>query len=665
MLHPGADVRPARCGGTGASPRQTAASCPSVVRHLTGPLPAEVYRKVVVGTSYLTTGKASSTGQVREPMASISDYALLGDCHGAALVSLDGSVDWWCAPRFDSSSVFARLLGQEAGHWSLRPRGQWTASRRYLPGSMVVETEFATSTGTMRLTDALLLGWSERGHEVGYRSPHVLVREVEVVDGKVDVELEMAARPEYGLVVPHLSSESRTVLISGGADRLTLTGDHALSLDQETSTVHARFTMVEGERAAFALQHRRSDEAPRAPVDGSAALSDTVAGWRSWSAMHQAYQGPYPAEVARSSLVLQALTYRPTGAIVAAATTSLPEEVGGAANWDYRFGWLRDGGFTLNALWVAACPDEGQRFFDWIADSCGAVDDGVVPIVLGVGGERDLAERELDHLPGYAGSRPVRVGNAAWTQKQLDVLGEVLECAWVLREQLDDLPPGTATFLRALVNRAAEGWQEPDAGIWEGREGERDYVTSKLMCWVALDRGVRLADRIGADAASVDRWDAARDEVRAAILDRAWDEDAKAFTGAFGSSHLDAGVLLMPIVGFLDGDDERFVSTVDAIEAELSVDGLVQRWTGSGDEGAFLICSYWLATARAMGGQLQRAKEIFESVTRHANDVGLLSEEVDLRDGALIGNFPQGLSHVGLINAAWAIGQEEAARRER
>jgi len=595
-------------------------------------------------------------------MASISDYALLGDCHGAALVSMDGSVDWWCAPRFDSSSIFARLLGEEAGHWSIRPAGQWTASRRYLSGTMVVQTEFATPTGVLRLTDALLLGWSERGHDVGYRSPHALVRQVEVVDGEVDVDLELAARPEYGLVVPRLSRESRTVHIRGGADRLTLTGDRHLVLDHDNARVHARFTVAKGEHAAFVLQHRRSDEAPRPPVDGSAALSDTVVGWRSWTDMHQEYQGSYRQEVARSALVLQALTYRPTGAIVAAATTSLPEEVGGAANWDYRFGWLRDGGFTLKALWAAACPDEGQRFFDWIADSCGAVDGTPVPIVLGVGGEHDLTERELDHLDGYAGSRPVRVGNAAWTQKQLDVLGEVLECAWVLRDQLDDLAPGTASFLRSLADRAAEAWQEPDAGIWEGREGERHYVTSKLMCWVALDRAVRLADRIGADAAMTGRWGAVGEEIRAAILERAWDEDAKAFTGAFGSSHLDAGVLLMPMVGFLDGVDERFVSTVDAIERELSVDGLVQRWTGSGDEGAFLICSYWLAIARAMGGQLERAKEIFEAVTGHANDVGLLSEEVDLRDGALIGNFPQGLSHVGLINAAWAITHQEAAR---
>jgi GH15 family glucan-1,4-alpha-glucosidase len=590
-------------------------------------------------------------------MTSIADYALLGDCQGAALVARDGSVDWWCPARFDAPSVFTRLLDPDAGHWSIRPRAEWTVARHYVEGGMVLQTEFTTDNGVLRLTDALALGAGERGHQIGYASPHLLVRRVEAVRGEVEVDLELVARREYGLVAAELTATPLGIELGGGAERLTLTGERPLTIDQERIT--ARFVLREGESTFFTLQHRRAVDPVSAPLDGRAALADTVAGWQSWTGIHQDYDGPYREEVMRAGLVLQALTYRPTGAVVAAPTTSLPEKVGGSANWDYRFGWLRDGSFTLKALWVAACPDEGQRFFDWIAGSAGRVGEGHVPIMFGAGGEHDLTEHQLDHLAGYADSRPVRVGNDAWTQKQLDVLGEVLECAWVLRDQLDELAPSTAAFLRSLADRAAATWREPDAGIWEGREGQRDYLTSKLMCWVAVDRAIRLADRLGEEA-DVTRWQTAREEIRTAILDRGWNEHVKAFTGAFDSDHLDAGVLLLPIVGFLPGDDERVVATLDAIERGLSRDALAQRWTGSGDEGAFVICSYWLAAGRAMAGQVERAKQIFETVTDYANDVGLLSEEIDLRDGALIGNFPQALSHIGLVNAAWAIAQAES-----
>jgi GH15 family glucan-1,4-alpha-glucosidase len=589
-------------------------------------------------------------------MTSIADYALLGDCQGSALVSVAGSVDWWCPARFDAPSVFTRLLDPDAGHWSIRPREKWTATRHYVEGTMVVRTEFTTGSGVLRLTDALALGAGERGHQIGYTSPHLLVRRVEAMRGEVEVEFEFAPRLEYGLVTPQLAATPRGIEVRGGADRLTLTGNRNLSLEQ--AQVGATFTVREGDTAVFALQHRRAIDPVRAPLDGVAVLDDTVAGWQSWTRIHQGYQGPYRDQVTRSGLVLQALTYRTTGAVIAAATTSLPEKIGGSANWDYRFGWLRDGSFTLKALWVAACPDEGQRFFDWIAASTGPVGNGHVPVMFGAGGEHDLTEHQLGHLAGYAGSSPVRVGNDAWTQKQLDVLGEVLECAWVLRDQLRELTATTAGFLCSLADHAATTWQEPDAGIWEGREGERDYLTSKVMCWVALDRAVKLADRLGAEA-DVARWETAREEIRAAILDRGWNPEVKAFTGAFDSDHLDAGVLLLPIVGFLPGDDERVVATLDTIERDLATGALVQRWTGSGDEGAFIICSYWLAAGRAMAGQVDRAKEIFEGVTGYANDIGLLSEEINISDGALIGNFPQALSHIGLINAAWIIAQAE------
>ncbi|WP_159943350.1 MULTISPECIES: glycoside hydrolase family 15 protein [unclassified Nocardiopsis] len=587
-------------------------------------------------------------------MAAVSEYALLGDCHSAALVARDGSVDWWCPSRFDAPSVFTRLLDPDAGHWSIRPDAPYTAAHRYVGDTMVVETEFDTGAGLLRLTDALALGPGERGHGIGRASPHVLVRQVEAVRGEVEVLLDLTPRPEYGRIVPHLTPAPHGIEIVGGADRLLLTGDRPLRADDGNATGH--FTLRAGESASFALHHRHAADAPVAPLDARAALRETVAGWRSWTALHRGYEGSYRAEVTRSALVLQALTYQPTGAVIAAATTSLPEEVGGGANWDYRFGWLRDGGFTLRALWVAACPDEADRFFEWIAASAGALGDGPPPIMFGAGGERDLTEHTLEHLAGYRGSRPVRVGNDAWDQKQLDVLGEVLECAWVLRDRLGDLSPTTAAFLCGLADRAATTWTEPDAGIWEGREGERHYLTSKLMCWVALDRAVRLADRLGA-CAHTRRWEAAREEIRTRILTRGWDASVGAFTGAFGSDHLDAGVLLIPIVGFLPGDDERVVATLEAVERELATGHLVQRWTGAGDEGAFVICSYWLAEGWALAGRVDRATEVFEATTAHANDVGLLSEEIDRRDGALLGNFPQGLSHIGLINAAWAISQ--------
>jgi GH15 family glucan-1,4-alpha-glucosidase len=528
---------------------------------------------------------------------------------------------------------------------------------------MVMRTCFSTPSGTLHLTDGLALGPGEREHEIGSRSPHVLLRLVEAVAGKVEVEVVFAPRPEYGLVTPQLARTPLGLEVKGGADSLLLTSEQELRICEGGAM--ARFALAEGESVMFALQHDGAAPNRRvAPLDGRAALADTIAGWQSWADIHHSYEGPYREQVMRSALVLQALTYQPTGAVVAAATTSLPEVMGGSANWDYRFGWLRDGSLTLKALWVAACPDEAERFFDWITASAGpVVRGGHVQIMFGVEGEHDLTEHELPHLAGYRDSTPVRVGNDAWSQKQLDVLGEVLESAWVLRDQVDDIKPLTKAFLCSLADRAGDSWREQDAGIWEGREGDRDYLTSKLMCWVALDRAVKLADKLGADA-RVEEWEAAREEVRTAILEQGWSENAGAYTGAFGSDHLDAGVLLMPIMGFLPADDERMASTIDAIERDLAHDGLVQRWTGSGDEGAFVICSYWLVACRALAGDVKRATEIFDKVTSHANDLGLLSEEIDIRDGSLLGNFPQGLSHIGLVNAAWAIQQAQTQKTE-
>lgn len=585
----------------------------------------------------------------------ISDYALLSDCQGAALVGRAAGVDWWCAPRFDSPSAFARILDPAAGHWTIRSDGPAEVSRRYLPGTLVLERVFATDGGRVRLTDALALEPGARGHEIGMRSPHTLVRLVEALEGEALVRMRLEPRPEYGLVVPRLEEADGGVRAVGGADALTLRSDAPVRVAGPAAVAELR--LAAGASAAFALRHDGAWEADAEVPEPRAALRDAAEAWGSWSEMHTAYTGAYADEVRHSALVLQGLTYQPTGAIVAAPTTSLPEVVGGDQNFDFRFAWLRDAALTLHALWVAACPDEAERNFLWMARAAaGAEHEGDVQIMFAVDGRRDLSERELPHLRGFAGSRPVRVGNDAWSQTQLDVYGEVLASAQVLHEQLGEMDGAVATFLCTAADLAARRWEETDAGIWEGREGERHYVSSKVMCWVALDRALDLADALGAGQERRAVWERERARVRDAVLERGWCEEADAYSGAFGSDHLDASVLLMPIVGFVPASDERMRRTIATVERELTAGGLVRRWTGA-EDGGFVICSFWLADCLARAGEGERAREVFEAVCRHANEVGLLAEQVDPGSGALLGNFPQGFSHVGLIMAAWSIEQ--------
>ncbi len=590
-------------------------------------------------------------GTVTVEAMKIGDYAFLSDCRSAALVGRNGSVDWYCVPRFDSPSVFARLLDGSAGHWWLRPEGDYDHKWCYIDDTLVLRTVFEGESGRVQLTEALALEPGSRGHEIGKRSPNVLLRRIEGLDGRVEMATEFAPRFEYGLTTPHIDGADKELVVSGGPVMLKLPTN--VAMDYESGTATATFTVNAGETAEFALSYAPTYgvEEPM-ELDVGSALNDTIESWRSWVEIHDRYQGDHAGEVQRSALVLQGLTFQPTGAVIAAATTSLPEEVGGKLNWDYRFAWLRDLSLTMRAQWVAACPDEADRLFRFIARAGGSFAGENVQIVYGVEGERDLTERTLDHLSGWRNSKPVHVGNDAWDQVQLDVLGEVLDAACLLKDQLGDLDEEMQSFLTGLADRAAECWQQPDAGMWEARDQQRQYLSSKVMCWVALDRALKLADCLGSEA-DPQRWSSTREDIREAVLEQGWSHKIGAYAGAFGSDELDASVLLLPLVGFLPAGDERMRATIDVVESELGGPGLIRRWPG--EESGFVICTYWLVECLALAGELERARKWFDRATSFANDLGLLAEEGDLHSHELLGNYPQAFSHVGLINAAWRL----------
>jgi GH15 family glucan-1,4-alpha-glucosidase len=588
----------------------------------------------------------------------IGDYALLSDCNTGALVGRDGSVDWLCLPRYDSPAVFARILDPDAGHWSIRPRAGYETRRRYLDGSLVLETTLETANGTAALIDALAFERGQRGHALGLDAPHELLRLVKGLSGRVELELELAWRPEYGLGRPLLSLVEGGAVGRGGPDRFGLASRIALSAWD--GVVRGRFAVEAGEWLGFALRWapvEAPDPQPTRAADVATAIEDTVEGWRSWEAHHDIFEGPHRELVRFSSRVLKGLTYRPTGAIVAAPTTSLPERIGGERNWDYRYSWIRDASLTIDALWISTCSDEVDEFVAWLLGAAGGHvhEDRPLQIMYGVGGERDLAERELPHLRGHRGSRPVRVGNGAWNQVQLDIYGEFIDAYSRYSGRLREPDAELAHFLADLADAAAARWQGRGSGIWEARSGRQHYLSGKLYSWVALDRALRLAPAIGARD-RVDEWSRERDRIREAILTRGWSKRKHAFTQAFDSDELDAAALLVPLVGFLPPNDERVLSTLDAIERELVDQGLVLRYRSGdglpGREGTFVICSFWLVSGLARAGRRDRAEALFEDICRFANDVGLLAEEIDPPTGELLGNFPQAFSHVGLITAA-------------
>lgn len=612
----------------------------------------------------MTTTSAQAAGVTAPPSGTpIAEYALLSDCNSAALVDRAGTIEWLCLPRFDSPAIFARILDPDAGHWSLAPVEAGSAERRYLPGSLVLETTVRTATGTIRITDALAFAEGQRGHELGIGAPHELMRLVEGVDGEVEMRMELAPRPEYGLVRPLMRATGDGARSFGGPNLIAIAA--GVPTELEDAILRASFTVTAGERIGFSMGWSSVEgDPPRATAPERVVdrIADTATGWRSWEDEHDVYEGPHREQVRFSARVLKGLTYRPTGAIVAAPTCSLPESVGGERNWDYRYAWIRDASLTVEALHIGACSDEAEDFVSFMTSAAGGrvMGDAPLQIMYGIGGEHDLSERTLPHLRGWRDSAPVRVGNGAWTQEQLDVYGELLDCIHLSRDKLGDLHPEIQRFVADLADAAARRWAERDAGMWEMRGDTQHHLSSKVLCWVALDRAVSLAPQLG-EHARADAWARERDAIRDAILERGWNEDRRAYAQAFESAELDAAALLMPMLGFLPATDPRMRSTIEAIAADLTEDGLVLRYRNqeglntdglSGEEGTFVICSFWLVSCLAMAGEVERAEALFAQLSGYANDLGLLAEEIDTASGEQLGNFPQAFSHIGLIRAA-------------
>ncbi|MGH9065589.1 MAG: glycoside hydrolase family 15 protein, partial [Acidimicrobiales bacterium] len=578
----------------------------------------------------------------------IEDYAIIADTHTAALVGRDGCIDWACLPRFDSPACFARLLGDDShGYWRFAPAGEVTACRRrYRDGTLVLETELDTADGTVRIVDCM---------PVRERYPEV-ARLVEGVRGRVAMRMELVVRYDYGSVVPWVRQENGLLSMVAGPDALYLWSP--LETHGERMTTVADFSVSEGQVVPFMLAWHPSHLPPPRPTDGRFIIGDTERWWRAWSD-RCTYDGEWREAVVRSLLTLKALTYAPTGGIVAAATTSLPETLGGARNWDYRYCWLRDATLTLQALMVAGYHEEAGAWRDWLLRAV-AGDPAELQIMYGPAGERRLDEREIDWLPGYEGSRPVRVGNAAAGQYQLDVYGEVMDALHQARVVGMDPDASGWGLQTALVDFLETGWRDPDDGLWEVRGPRRHFTHSKVMAWVALDRAVKSVEEWGLDG-PVDKWKATREEIHDEVCTKGWNADRGSFTQYYGSDKLDASLLMIPLVGFLPPTDERVASTVGAIQRDLCEDGFALRYQTdpggdvdglSGHEGSFLACSFWLADALALMERRDEARALFERLLALRNDVGLLAEEYDAVAHRQVGNFPQAFSHVGLVNTA-------------
>jgi len=589
----------------------------------------------------------------------IEDFAVIGDLHTAAIVGRDGSIDWLCLPHFDSGSCFARLLGTEDhGFWRVAPAGPGgtvTATRRrYREGTLVLETEFDTATGSIRLTDCM---------PVREQHPQV-VRLVECLSGKVPVRMELCLRFGYGESIPWVMRRDGLLTATAGPDAVAL-WTRAQTRGADMRTI-ADVTMTEGQQLPFTLTWYPSHEPAPRPFDPWYAIATTDNWWRAWSA-ECTYDGAYGDAVLRSLITLKALSYEPTGGIVAAATTSLPEALGGNRNWDYRYCWLRDATLTLEALMRGGYHNEAMAWRDWLLRAT-AGDPSKLQIMYGPAGERRLDEWEVDWLPGYETSPPVRIGNAAAGQYQLDVYGEVMSALFTAAQNQGVHSRAIWDLQIKLVEFLEDGWKQPDDGIWEVRGPRRHFTHSKVMAWVAVDRAVRTLEEWPQLDGPIGKWRALRDEIHAEVCDKGYNKDKQSFTQYYGSEALDASVLMMPLVGFLPPSDPRVVSTVEAIQRELVDDGFVLRYRTTDDgsvdgltgrEGAFLACSFWLVDCLHMIGRVDEARQMFERLLALRNDLGLLSEEYDPVAKRLVGNFPQAFSHVSLVNSACRLTNQE------
>jgi GH15 family glucan-1,4-alpha-glucosidase len=584
--------------------------------------------------------------------ARIEDYALIGDCQTAALVSREGSIDWLCFPRFDSGACFAALLGTpEHGRWLLTPAGRVERiRRRYRPGSLVLETEYELADGAVTVIDCM-----PPRSEV----PD-LVRVVVGRRGRVTMQTQLIIRFDYGSIVPWVRRTPDGLRAIAGPE--TLVVRTPVPLRGENLTTVGQFDVAEGERVPFVLTWASSHGPAPADRDPHAAIEETTSWWQEWAA-RCVYQGPWRDAVVRSLITLRGLIYSPTGGIVAAATTSLPEQPGGVRNWDYRFCWLRDATFTLYALMMGGYLEEAQAWREWLLRAV-AGDPAQIQIMYGLGGERRLTELELGWLPGYEGAAPVRVGNAAHRQFQLDIFGEVLDTFHVARREGLALDEDAWRVERELAAYLEKVWTQPDEGIWEVRGPRRHFTHSKVMAWVAIDRAIKAVTRFGLPG-PVDRWRALRAAIHAEVCEKGFDPDRKTFVQYYGGTSLDASLLMLPLVGFLPPHDPRIRGTVEAIERELVYDGFVIRYPTHPDvdglppgEGVFLACTFWLADNLLLQGRRADAQRLFERLLALQNDVGLLSEQYDPRAGRFLGNFPQAFSHVSLINTACNLSKE-------
>ncbi|MEX2081423.1 MAG: glycoside hydrolase family 15 protein, partial [Dehalococcoidia bacterium] len=591
------------------------------------------------------------------------DYALIGDRIACALVSLHGSIDWACFPRMDSPSVFARILDWgKGGHFQVAPTAPFTSSRRYLDDTPVLETTFLTESGTVLLTDFMPAEFITLERP----ADSAIVRIVRCTVGEVSLSVKLQPRFNYARSDSTWSVNDEVgVRATNYGESITLYSPLAFTV--EGPTAEAELLLRAGEEHTLIMTYRRpssmfwrSDLVARVP----AILAETIQHWRAWIG-RCSYSGPHQDLVRRSAITLRLLDYAPTGAMVAAPTTSLPEWIGNDRNWDYRFSWLRDTVYAVYAFYVLGYPEEGETFLGWVFDMTRS-EPADLRVLYGIGGERETVEFELSHLEGYRGSRPVRVGNAAGLQKQLDMYGDLVDCAYLLVSRGGSISPELWALLRNVVDYVCEVWTEPDYGVWEVRSAPRHFTYSRGLCWVALDRGLRIAERYGFEA-DLERWRMVAEEIRWSLFEEGYDANRGAFTQAIGYTDLDAAVLAFPLRGILSATDPRFVSTVDRIVEELSVDGLLRRVSPTfedgvgGGEGAFLLCSFWLVDAYALMGRLDEARALFDRLIAYRNDVGLFAEMVNPRTGELLGNFPQALTHIAAISAATNLASAEAS----